>query len=56
MEHLGLEDITSRSWVSGLVTLRPVNIHAMHQTSGYIRKKIIDLRTNYATRKKHVVK
>ena len=48
---LGLEDITSRSWVSGFVTLGLVNIHAMHQACGYIRKKIMDL-----TRKKQVVK
>ena len=30
-ERLGLEDITSRSRVSGFVTLGLVNIHAMHQ-------------------------
>ena len=46
--RLGLEHITSRSWswVSWLV-----NIHAMHQACGYIRKTIMDL-----TRKKQVVK
>jgi len=44
--HLGLEDITSRSRDFSLV-----NIHAMHQACGYIRKKIMDL-----TRKKQVVK
>ena len=51
--RLGLEDrpITSRSWVSGFLTLGLVNIHEMHQACGYIRKKIMDL-----TRKKQVVK
>jgi len=47
--HLGLEGSTSLS-VSGFVTLGLVNIHAVHQACGYIRKKIIDL-----TRKKQVV-
>ena len=49
--RLGFEDITSRSRVSGFVTLGLVNIHAMHQACRYIRKKIMDL-----TRKKQVVK
>ena len=49
--RLCLEDITSRFRVSGFVTLRLVNIHAMHQAYGYITKKIMDL-----TRKKQVVK
>ena len=49
--RLDLEDITSPSRVSGFVTLGLVNIHAMHQACGYIRKKIIDL-----TRKKQLVK
>ena len=53
VQRLGLEDITSRS-VSGFVTLGLVNIGAMHQAFGYIRKKIIDLKTNYETRKKQV--
>ena len=40
--------VPSRSWrynvsVSGFVTLGLVNIHAMHQACGYIRKKIMDL-------------
>jgi len=57
-ERLGLEAFfgTSRSRrynvsVSGFVTLGLVNIHAMHQAWGYIRKKTMDL-----TRKKQVVK
>ena len=54
--RLGLEDITSGSRVSGFMTLGPVNIGAMHQAFGYIRKKLMDLKTNYATRKKQVVK
>ena len=54
--RLGLEDITSRSLVSGFVTLGLMNIGAMHQAFGYIRKKIMDLKTNYATRKRQVVK
>ena len=37
--HLGLEDTTSRSRVSGFVTLGLVNIHAMHEACGYISKK-----------------
>ena len=49
--RLGLEDITSRSRSRGMVTLGLVNIHAMHQACGYIRKKIMDL-----TRKKQVGK
>ena len=44
--RLGLEDITSRSRDFSLV-----NIHAVHQACGYIRKKIIDL-----IRKKQLVK
>ena len=48
---LGLEDITSRSRVSSFVTLGLVNIHAMHQACGCIRKKIMDL-----TRKIQIVK
>jgi len=51
-----LQGSTSQSWrynisVSGFITLGLVNIHAMHQTCGYIRKGII-----YLTRKKQVVK
>ena len=46
--HLGLEAITSRSRSRDFSL---VNIHAMHQACGYIRKKIMDL-----TRKKQVVK
>ena len=38
--RLGREDITSRSRVSSFVTLGPVNIRAMHQAFGCIRKKI----------------
>ena len=45
----GLEDITSQS--RAFVTLGLVNIHAMHQACGYIRKKIMNL-----THKKQVVK
>jgi len=47
--RLGLEDITTLS--RGFVTLGLVNIHAMHQARGYIRKNIMVL-----TRKKQVVK
>jgi len=54
--RLGVEGITSRSRVSGFVTSGLVNIGTMHQAFGYIRKKIMDLKTNYATRKKQVVK
>ena len=49
VQCLGLEDITSQ--VSGFVTLGLVNIHALHQACGYMRKKVMDL-----TRKKQVVK
>ena len=51
--HLGLEDITSwsRSRSRGFVTVGLVNIHAVHQACGYIRKKIM-----YLTHKKQVVK
>jgi len=49
--RLDLEDITSRSRILGFVTLGLVNIHAVHQTCGYIGKKIMDL-----TRTKQVVK
>ena len=49
--RLGLEDITSRSQSQGFVTLGLVNIHAMHQVCGYIKKDIMDL-----TRKKQVIK
>ena len=48
---LGLENIKSRSRVSGFVTLGLVNTYAMYQSCGYITKNIMDL-----TRKKQVVK
>ena len=60
MERLSLEGSASRSRlvpedimsrVSDFVTLGLVNIHAMHQACGYIRKKVMDL-----THKKQVVK
>ena len=48
---LGLEDIMSRSRLLAFVTFVLVNINAMHQPCGYIRKKIM-----YLTHKKQVVK
>jgi len=45
------KSITITSRFRGFVTLGLVNIHAMHQTCGYISKKIMDL-----IRKKQVVK
>ena len=44
--RLSLEDIMSRSLVSGFVPLGLVNIHIMHQACKYIRKKTMDLTGN----------